>query len=45
MTRNYAAVMEEFFAGKTAVLFGLEKYRLEKLTHDSAGSFAAMVND
>jgi len=45
MTRNYTAVMEEFFAGKTAVLFEAEKYRLEKLTHDSAGSFAAMVND
>ena len=45
MTRNYTAVMEEFFAGKTAVLFEAEKYRLEKLTHDSAGSFAAMVTD
>jgi len=45
MTRNYAAVMEEFFAGKTAVLFEAEKSRLEKMTHDSAGSFAAMVND
>ncbi len=45
MTRTYDAVMEEFFAARTAVLFEAEKSRLEKLTHDSAGSFAAMTND
>ncbi len=45
MTRQYTALMEEFFAGKTAVLFEAEKHRLEKLAHACAGPFAAMTND